>query len=47
MKFGYIRVRTPSQKHDLQVDALPKEGIADKNIYSDIALGAKAMRKDL
>ncbi len=47
MKFGYARVSTKSQKHDLQVDAFLKEGIKPKNIYADISSGAKAERKGL
>ena len=47
MKFGYSRVSTKSQKHDLQVDAFLKEGIETKNIYADISSGAKSERKGL
>lgn len=47
MKFGYARVSTKSQKHDLQVDDLLKEGISPKNIYADVSSGAKAERKGL
>lgn len=47
MKFGYARVSTKSQKHDLQVDAFLKEGIDTKNIYADISSGAKSERKGL
>ena len=47
MMFGYARVSTKSQKHDLQVDALLKEGIDFKNIYADISSGAKSERKGL
>ena len=47
MLFGYVRVSTKTQKLDLQVDALLKEGIDSKNIYSDIASGAKSERKGL
>ena len=47
MKFGYARVSTKSQKHDLQVDAFLKEGIEPKDIYADISSGAKAERKGL
>jgi predicted site-specific integrase-resolvase len=47
MVFGYARVSTKSQKHDLQVDAFLKEGIKPKNIYADISSGAKAERKGL
>ncbi|TKD59039.1 recombinase family protein, partial [Flavobacterium sp. ASW18X] len=47
MKFGYARVSTKSQKHDLQVDAFLKEGIHPPNIYTDVSSGAKAERKGL
>jgi len=47
MKFGYARVSTKSQKHDLQIDAFLKEGIKPKNIYADISSGAKSERKGL
>jgi DNA invertase Pin-like site-specific DNA recombinase len=47
MLFGYVRVSTKSQKFDLQVDALLKEGVNSKNIYSDTASGAKSERKGL
>ncbi|AYN67463.1 recombinase family protein [Euzebyella marina] len=47
MKFGYARVSTKTQKHDLQVDAFLKEGVDSKNIYADISSGAKAERKGL
>lgn len=47
MIFGYVRVSTKSQKLDLQVDAMLKEGVKPKNIFSDIASGAKSERKGL
>ncbi|WP_082433461.1 recombinase family protein [Flagellimonas eckloniae] len=47
MTFGYARVSTKSQKHNLQVDAFLKEGIKPKNIYADISSGAKSERKGL
>lgn len=47
MEFGYARVSTPTQKLDLQVDALLKENVDPKNIYSDIVSGVKADRKGL
>ncbi len=47
MKFGYARVSTKSQKHDLQVDSFLKAGIKIKNIYADVSSGAKAERKGL
>ncbi|MBL4879743.1 MAG: recombinase family protein [Oleispira sp.] len=47
MKFGYVRISTKSQNPNLQIDALLKEGISEKNIYSDVSSGAKAERHDL
>ncbi|WP_024773066.1 recombinase family protein [Aquimarina macrocephali] len=47
MLFGYARISTPSQKFDLQIDALLKEGVNEKNIYKDVSSGAKANRKNL
>jgi DNA invertase Pin-like site-specific DNA recombinase len=47
MKFGYARVSTKTQKHDLQVDAFLKESIDPKNIFADISSGAKSERKGL
>lgn len=47
MKFGYARVSTKTQKHDLQVYAFLKEGISSKNIYANISSGAKSERKGL
>lgn len=47
MTFGYARVSTKSQKHDLQVGAFLKEGINPKNIYADISSGTKSERKGL
>ena len=47
MKFGYVRVSTKIQNPNLQIDALLKEGISEKNIYSDISSGAKSERHDL
>ena len=35
MVFGYARVSTAEQNLDLQLDALLKEGIAQKIIYTD------------
>lgn len=34
MLFGYARISTPSQKFDLQIDALLKAGVKEKNIYN-------------
>ncbi|WP_271782294.1 recombinase family protein [Aquimarina algiphila] len=47
MLFGYARVSTTSQKFDLQIDALLKAGVKEKNIYKDVSSGAKANRKSL
>jgi DNA invertase Pin-like site-specific DNA recombinase len=47
MLFGYVRISTKVQKFGLQVDALLKEGVDPKNIYSDTASGAKSERKGL
>ena len=47
MKFGYIRISTKDQNFDLQIDALLKEGVEMKNIYRDIASGAREKRTGL
>lgn len=47
MKFGYTRISTKDQNFDLQMDALLKEGVDIKNIYKDIASGAREERKGL
>lgn len=47
MDFGYVRVSTKSQKLDMQIDALLKNGVDVENIYSDIASGAKSDRDGL
>ncbi|WP_438712772.1 recombinase family protein [Aquimarina muelleri] len=47
MLFGYARISMLSQKYDLQIDALLKAGIKEKNIYKDVSSGAKANRKSL
>jgi len=47
MLFGYVRVSTKSQNPDLQIDALLKKGVKEKNIYRDVSSGAKAERHDL
>jgi DNA invertase Pin-like site-specific DNA recombinase len=44
MLFGYARVSTAGQNPDHQTDALVRSGIDAKNIYVDIASGAKASR---
>ena len=45
MYIGYARISTDEQKLDLQEDALRKVGC--KQIYKDIASGAKTQRKGL
>ncbi|MDG1573313.1 recombinase family protein [Robiginitalea sp. M366] len=47
MVFGYARVSTQEQSLDLQLDALLKEGIAQKNIYTDKVSSTKEERKSL
>ena len=47
MLFGYVRVSTKTQNPSLQIDALLKEGVTEKNIYRDVSSGAKADRHDL
>tara|TARA_R110000868_G_scaffold31722_3_gene116205 strand:- start:20152 stop:20820 length:669 start_codon:yes stop_codon:yes gene_type:complete len=47
MLFGYVRVSTKTQNPSLQIDALLKEGVTEKNIYRDVSSGAKAERHDL
>lgn len=47
MLFGYVRVSTRTQNPSLQIDALLKEGVAEKNIYRDVSSGAKAERHEL
>ena len=44
MKFGYARTSTPDQKFDLQIDALLRAGVEEKNIYKDTSSGAKRER---
>ena len=47
MLFGYVRVSTKIQNPNLQIDALLKEGVSEKNIYRDVSSGAKSERHDL
>lgn len=47
MLFGYIRVSTKDQKMDLQEDSMIKAGVNPKNIYRDVASGAKSNREGL
>ncbi|MBD0851951.1 recombinase family protein [Maribacter arenosus] len=47
MLFGYVRISTKTQNPGLQIDALLKEGVVEKNIYRDVSSGAKSERHDL
>ena len=47
MVLGYARVSTMEQSLDLQLDALLKEGIPQKNIYTDKVSSTKEVRKSL
>ncbi|MBS9775712.1 MAG: recombinase family protein [Fusobacterium sp.] len=47
MIFGYARVSTYEQNLDLQIDALLKIGISEKNIYTDKVSSAQKERKQL
>lgn len=47
MVFGYARVSTAEQILDLQLDALLKEEILQKNIYTDKVSSTKEERKSL
>ncbi|GAA0725733.1 recombinase family protein [Aquimarina litoralis] len=47
MIFGYARVSTEEQSLDLQLDALLKDGVSEKNIYTDKVSGIKSERKNL
>src|SRR5680860_1278376 len=47
MLCGYVQVSTKSQNPNLQIDALLKEGVTEKNIYRDFSSGAKSERHDL
>ncbi len=47
MVFGYARVSTMEQSLALQLDALLKEGIPQKNIYPDKVSSTKEVRKSL
>lgn len=47
MIFGYVRVSTMEQSLNLQLDALLKEGIPQKNIYTDKVSSTKEVRKSL
>lgn len=45
MKIGYVRVSTPEQATNLQVDALTKAGC--EKIFTEVASGAKTSRPEL
>ncbi len=47
MVFGYAGVSTNEQNLDLQLDAFLKEGIPQKNIYTDKVSNAKENRETL
>ena len=47
MLFGYARVSTEGQKLDLQVDALLKYGVVQKNIFMDKISGSTKNRPNL
>ncbi|WP_424304159.1 recombinase family protein, partial [Eudoraea sp.] len=47
MTFGYARVSTNEQNLDLQIDAFLKEGIKNKNIYTDKVSSTKEQRRKL
>lgn len=47
MVFGYARVSTSDQSVNLQMDALLREGINSKNIYTDKVSSAVEERKSL
>lgn len=47
MTFGYARISTKEQNLDLQLNALLKYGIEEKNILKDVVSGAQSERKKL
>ena len=47
MVFGYARVSTTDQNLNLQIDAFLKEGIEEKNIYTDKVSSSQEERKSL
>lgn len=47
MRFGYVRVSTSDQNHDLQVDALRAHGVDDDRIYMEIGSGRSFDRPQL
>jgi len=46
MLFGYARVSTQEQKLDLQIDALLKYGVSEKNIFHEKITGTKKERPE-
>lgn len=46
MIFGYARKSTNTQKLHLQIDALLKYGVSEKNIFADTVSGAKSKREN-
>ena len=47
MTFGYTRISTKEQNLDLQLNALLKYGVEEKNIVKDVVSGASSERKKL
>ncbi len=47
MLIGYARVSTPGQNPAHQVDALRRVGVAERDVYLDVASGARARRPQL
>lgn len=47
MLIGYVRLSTVDQNPAHQVDALMRSGVAEGDIYTDFASGAKASRPQL
>jgi DNA invertase Pin-like site-specific DNA recombinase len=45
VRFGYTRVSTAEQSHDLQVDAIRKQNVESGNIYSDTLTGASIVAR--
>lgn len=46
IRFGYARVSTRDQTHDLQFDALTAAGYAPEHIHTDMIKGAPARHYD-
>lgn len=47
MKVGYVRVSTEGQNPDRQIDALLKQGVDKRNIYTEKISGTKRNRPEL